>query len=341
MNRAHTGSSHASDLMGLVIGLIGMLCVWFGATKFQSPSPPAIASSQSQIPSQDGFVRWYTQGEWIHEQSWDGQVTESTLVLLIHGLDEPGGIWDDVAPALNHEGYQVLRFDYPNDQAIHASAIGLHKAFIRLKEHNITRINIVAHSMGGLIARETITHPQMGDSTGSVASIEIGRLILCGTPNEGSPWAKLRAVGDLRERVYKWIASEDLNPTIFTTLSDDGDGEAGVDLLPESEFLVALNARPMPDSVKTTCIVARIVESAATRSNPKLDQAANTLGDGVVSVDSATLDSCDDIVHLTANHRSMLRTIILEEGWRSMVGSAEAPEPEAIRVILDRFGEDH
>ena len=341
MNRAHTGSSHASDLMGLLIGLVGMLCIWIGATRYATPPQPSIPAAQSQAASKDGFIRWFSQREWIHEQDWEGIIQDSTPVLLIHGLDEPGGIWDDAAPALAHEGYQVLRFDYPNDQAIHTSAKGLHKALTRLHEQGITKLNIVAHSMGGLIARESLTHPQMGDSTGSIASIRINRLILCGTPNEGSPWAKLRAVGDLRERVYKWIASEDLDPTIFTSLSDDGDGEAGVDLLPDSEFLVALNAREMPESVKTTCIVARIVEPIATSSNPKLDQAANTLGDGVVAVESATLDSCEDIVQLTANHRTMLRTIIFEEGWRTMVGSEEAPEPPAIRVILDRLGQDH
>jgi len=339
MNRPSTGSSHASDLMALTIGALGALCIWYATT--HAPAPVLQTSINSTLP-QEGELRWFDTNRWINERAFTtpSATTPTPTVLLIHGLDEPGGIWDDTAPALDHAGYQVIRFDYPNDQAIHASSEGLHTAFTRLAEQGVTNLSIVAHSMGGLIARDTLTHPDMGNSTGQIASITINKLILAGTPNEGSPLAKLRAIGDLRERVYKWIASDDLDPTIFTTLSDDGDGQAGVDLLPESDFLIALNSRPMPGSVKTTCIVARIVDPLTTAANPKLDQAANTLGDGVVSVESATLDSCTDIVHLTANHRSMLRTIILEEGWRSMVGSADAPEPQAIQIILDRLSSD-
>lgn len=337
MNHPSTGSSHASDLMALTIGALGALCIWLATTLAPSPTPPV--TSARAIP-QDGELRWYDNSHWINERDDAIPSTTTPTVLLIHGLDEPGGIWDDTAPALDQAGYQVIRFDYPNDQAIRASSQGLHKALARLADQNISQLSIVAHSMGGLIARDTLTHPDMGNSTGKIASITIHKLILAGTPNEGSPLAKLRAVGDLRERVYKWIASEDLDPTIFTTLSDDGDGQAGIDLLPGSDFLVALNSRQMPESVTTTCIVARIVDPLTTASNPKIDEAANTLGDGVVSVESATLDSCTDIVHLTANHRSMLRTIIIEEGWRSMVGSPEAPQPEAIQIILNRLSSD-
>ena len=44
------------------------------------------------------------------------------VVMLVHGLDEPGGIWDQLAPALVADGHTVVRFEYANDQAIAISA---------------------------------------------------------------------------------------------------------------------------------------------------------------------------------------------------------------------------
>ena len=43
-------------------------------------------------------------------------------LVLIHGLDEPGDIWDDLAPALTAAGYAVWEYRYPNDQGIDRSA---------------------------------------------------------------------------------------------------------------------------------------------------------------------------------------------------------------------------
>ena len=43
-------------------------------------------------------------------------------LVLIHGLDEPGDIWDDLAPALTAAGHAVWEYRYPNDQGIERSA---------------------------------------------------------------------------------------------------------------------------------------------------------------------------------------------------------------------------
>jgi hypothetical protein len=39
--------------------------------------------------------------------------TPARLVLLVHGMDEPGGIWDDLAPALAAAGHAVARRSTP------------------------------------------------------------------------------------------------------------------------------------------------------------------------------------------------------------------------------------
>jgi len=159
-----------------------------------------------------------------------------------------------------------------------------------------------------------------------------------GTPNEGSVWARMRGVAEVREHVLRWMASDDMDLSILGNLGEDGDGQAGIDLLPGSDFLVALNARSMPGSVVVTCIVGRVVDPALTAGMPSADEAADVLGDGVVSVESASLDGCEDVVLFVANHRSLIRTIEFEEGWRAMMGFERADRPEGIWIILDRLG---
>ncbi|MFW5815821.1 MAG: alpha/beta hydrolase, partial [Wenzhouxiangella sp.] len=43
-------------------------------------------------------------------------------LILLHGLDEPGGIWDEMAAAMAEAGLAAWEFRYPNDQAIARSA---------------------------------------------------------------------------------------------------------------------------------------------------------------------------------------------------------------------------
>ncbi len=328
------GGGGADDLMGLVIGLVGVVCVWIGLVV--GGGGIDLDSGTGWVENPDGVLRWVGEGN-----GGNG----GRVVVLIHGLDEPGGVWDELGPALIEAGYRVALFEYPNDQAVVISAGGLAKAMRKLGEMGIDGVDVVAHSMGGLVSREALTNPEMGASSGMISGVRVGRLILVGTPNEGSAWARLRGVAEIRERVQRWMASDDMDVSILVNLREDGDGQAGVDLLPGSAFLTRLNGRVMPSSVAVTCVVGRIVDPAVTAGAGGIaggmvgvDEAADALGDGVVSVESASLDGCDDVVVLVANHRSLIRTVEIEEGWRTMVGREAGPEPEGIGVVLDRLG---
>ncbi len=286
-------------------------------------------------------------------------------VLLVHGLDEPGPIWDDLAPVLaargREAGFAVARFDYPNDQPINVSTDLLVGALRDLRSRGATRVDLVCHSMGGLMARDALTRDgddgYAGLARGHERLPDVHRLILVGAPNAGSPWAKLRALGEIREQIARFLDDPDHDARGLLGYLNDGLGEAGDDLLPGSEFLTDLNARPAPTGVEVTVIAGRlapvtnkdlkwIAESVVVRQLLGREDAvaiaagitdlSSQVGDGVVPVSSARLAGVADTVYVEANHRSMLRTVDVLKRARAMVG-VESSEPPAIAVIVDRL----
>lgn len=279
------------------------------------------------------------------------------VVLLIHGLDEPGSIWDVLAPALTSAGYQAVRFDYPNDQAIAASADELDHALSRLKDAGASEITIVAHSMGGLVAMDALSRENVDDERRP----RVARLITLGTPAKGAALAPLQPLLELREQAIRMTQDGRITRRELGAHQRDGQGEAGRDLTPGSAFLEELWSREAPRDLRMTAIIARAgrldgdeIERTILKNLPapvsqspeargltagfarwatrSAEELASAIGDGVVSTESASETWTDDIVVVHAHHRSM-------------VTDAPCPirgdnEPPAIRVILDRLAAD-
>ena len=295
-------------------------------------------------------------GQWVEFGDGHQSSIGTRVVMLVHGLDEPGGIWDDLAPKLSEAGYVVVRFDYANDQAISMSAGQCVRSLEMLHDAGVDRVDLVCHSMGGLVVRDAITREKFVDG-----DLEVGRLITIGTPHGGSPWARLRAVAEMREQVQRFVEADEMNPMQLLGFARDGVGQAGRDLLPESEFYVGLNERVLDESIKVTCIVGRVVsergiEIGSTLAGGvmgeliglrdvefiegELEKLNAGLGDGVVSMSSAVLDGVEDVVILEANHRGLVRNVELGEAIRKAGGLKAAGEPPAIAVVLDRLAEE-
>jgi pimeloyl-ACP methyl ester carboxylesterase len=252
----------------------------------------------------------------------------STAVILIHGLDEPGKVWINLAPALAGKGFLVWIMTYPNDQPITESA----QFFLnQLELHNLSgtgSIAIVAHSMGGLVAREMLTAPMLSYATraanGELPVIE--QLIMVGTPNHGSGLAQFRIFTEVRDQWtnlfkgnYHWLHG-----------IIDGAGEAGIDLIPDSKFLQELNSRPLPGQVNMLVIAGEMSQkqrndiedfardlggkfSEDTRDTVKqmknmFLEATQQVGDGLVSVNSARLPGVP-LKIVQGTHLSMIRNI--------------------------------
>ncbi len=267
---------------------------------------------------QQRLQQWFPQEMSLSDGQYgfraDSAESEPQLVLL-HGLDEPGGIWDELLPALRDKGLVAWPFRYPNDQAIELSADFLADAWRTLPSD--ADVVLVGHSMGGLVIRDFVTrHYQPGMA-------RVRGVILVGTPNHGSEWARLRIWLELREQLANLQRGE------FSPMAAlrEGTGAAKIDLRPQSEFLKSLNARPWPDSVPVRIVGGVVVEPSADMASSLrafeqelgVESAAiidglldwwrdigDNLGDGVVSVESLALPYAPAPLLLQASHRGLL-----------------------------------
>ena len=247
-------------------------------------------------------------------------------VILIHGLDDPGKVWMDLSPHLIHDGFNVWIMSYPNDQPVSDSARLFFEEMEALRRKGIGDVSIVAHSMGGLVAREMLSNPEFSYG-GAVSRGEIptvANLIMIGTPNHGTELAPFRIFMEFRDQLsglfsgnYVW-----LNGIL------DGAGEAGLDLVPDSPFLEELNSRPHPENVNIAVIagvitglkegdISQFIENMKGRlPDSALDSVgkvgefmhlmANGLGDGIVAVNSAKLNGFP--LHIVdGDHLSIIR----------------------------------
>ena len=270
------------------------------------------------------------------------------VVVLVHGLDDPGKVWRVLAPALMRESFTVCEFTYPNDQPISRSAKLLCKELEQLWMLGVRRVTLITHSMGGLVSRELLTSQQCyaADGSGHATRPEVTRLIMVAPPNHGSAMAKLRFLGELREQVERVISGDGgLLDGVF-----DGAGQAKVDLLPDSEFLKSLNARDLPANVSFTIIagrrspmtkemvnrlrsdveLARPESSVHVELDPFLEefsQFTDGVSDGLVTVESTRLMGIEDHIIVDGNHMTMIRNLT----------NTSQRIPPAIPHLLDRL----
>ena len=287
--------------------------------------------------------------EWANDQP-----IPARMVLLVHGLDDPGWIWKDLAPTLVETGFVVATMTYPNDGPIALSADLFAESLRSLRMLGVERVDVIAHSMGGLVTRDVLTRDVHydGDARGDGELPAIERLIMCGTPNGGSQFARVRVIGEVREHITRALGGRG---HLFGGRVD-GNGDAGRDLIPGSDFLRDLNARPPADHVAHTIIAARIVPvtgdhvdrlrgedgedvedagwwrrrwRAIRIGTAKLvERLVTGMGDGLVTLDSAGLEGIEDVVEVEGNHASLL----------SRVAPFGTKDPPAIPIILDRLG---
>ena len=190
---------------GLGIGLLSFVLALIAWTWWGEDHPRE--ERKLRVLVHDRLADWFPQ-EMAPDKDWHGvhlrtqpaaTQEQGVRVLLVHGLDEPGTIWDDLVPALGAAGYEVWEFRYPNDQGIDRSAGYLADQWPTLTGGR--PVVLIGHSMGGLVARDFVSryrHP-VGKSP-EIEGPSVAGVILVGTPNRGSEWARLRVWLELRDQ---------------------------------------------------------------------------------------------------------------------------------------------
>lgn len=244
------------------------------------------------------------------------------LVVLIHGLDSGPGYFNDLSALLEEQGHQAARFEYPNDQSIAESGKLLARELAELQaSHSGMRLELVAHSMGALVARSYVEGP---DYAGNV-----DRLILLAPPNHGSTYSRWTCCSEIAEHYLLWQNHPRWH---WSWPFIDGIGEAGYDLQANSAFLTELNARPRREGVCYTIVAGnrscgwryaargvRLVGCCVPDFDTAADEAVRDSftqwafalrehpcsHDGLVAIDSARLEGVDDFVVVPADHTTI------------------------------------
>lgn len=148
-------------------------------------------------------------------------------VILIHGIIRSSKSFSKMADALKTEGYLVVGFDYPSTRlTMTSSAEYLEKTMASLE--GIEEIDLVCHSMGGLLARTYL------QNVGSGRDPRIHRMVMLGTPNHGAEMANL-----LKKNVaFQWT----LGPA-GQQLAQDPQGHIANLPTPSFEFGIIAGAR--------------------------------------------------------------------------------------------------
>lgn len=179
-------------------------------------------------------------------------------LLLVHGINGEypyfptawkGQLNGGVSNPDNGLYYDIWEFYYPYDQQIEQSAPLLGDAISRVKTIGYQgRINLLAHSMGGLVTRQLIQSSAYQQNTNSGYYQSIGKFLMLGTPNHGSHSSLMAYEGIVESVAY------------ITAIGGDRGAPALKELFPGSDFLINLNSQaPLPlyqgANLQNTCLV--------------------------------------------------------------------------------------
>ena len=241
------------------------------------------------------------------------------VVLLVHGMGGDGETFAAMRRALAERGFAAGEFRYSSDEGIDVIAKELADRLCAYSRRQPSRpIYVVAHSMGGLVARYALETP--GVDPGNVRF-----LAMLGTPNGGSYLSRMRVALDLVDLAIAPKRAGKLDESLRNLI-----GSADADLKPGSVALEMLNARARNPAVEYRALIgtraplrAKELESlremwgrASTRV-PYAEALAPTL--------RAALDDLEEVEDGKGDGAVAIRR-------------AELPGVEATRIDLDHQG---
>jgi pimeloyl-ACP methyl ester carboxylesterase len=105
------------------------------------------------------------------------------LVLLLHGLGSNPHVMQLLKRAIEVDGFEVMTVTYPTtEQGVQSNADSVERILMSLEGYS--EVSIVAHSLGGLITRATLSRPSF-----ATLPVPVKNVVMLGTPNQGAALA--------------------------------------------------------------------------------------------------------------------------------------------------------
>ena len=176
-------------------------------------------------------------------------------VLFVHGAAGSGQDWKNIIHALDRKKYQAWIAVYPTGLALDKSATAIHSALKILHGmYRFERLHVVAHSMGGLMARAMILKNRVEEG-----NLYIRTFVTLSTPwngHEAAAWGVEKAP----TAVPSWYDVQTDSPFIRTLFKTDLSRSVEHHLL---FGYAASRSRLLPDSNDGTVSVASQLDARA------------------------------------------------------------------------------
>lgn len=265
----------------------------------------------------------------------EGLDRKRPLCVLVHGMDSSAEVWSDLQQYLKSlpGGIQVATFRYPDDASIERTAAELSA---RLRTLGGQPLAIVAHSMGGVIARAVVEDPELDPGN-------VKQLILIATPNQGSNLAGFRFALEVADVLREADGERAFGRELLAAAIDHWRDGLGSDLLPGSvclarlaqckrnprvEYHVVLGTRSVLQPAQLAALQqvkqALAKEGAIAVLRPRLerwlddlDELVDGKGDGAVSVARGRLSGVEPML-VPLDHQGLVRC-------RGALGGTVAP----------------
>ncbi|MBN1645185.1 alpha/beta hydrolase, partial [Candidatus Woesearchaeota archaeon] len=272
----------------------------------------------------DNRVMFAVMGMYCHtcvgtefKKVYDGGSKEA--VVLVHGLTSTPATWQYMISdfSLSRQPHQVWVFGYPSSMSLDDVSIALAN---HLHEHSseYNKIHLVGHSLGGLIIQQAVNFGNL-NKYGFVS--KVNKEILVGTPNKGSPAAKI--YDSLRTFLInskKLAGVYFLNPLVI----DDVVNGRNIPRVPGIKYFVV----------------------AGTKSYPFSLGYFDNVNDGIVSVDSARFvggiecgDMCSNYFEIDLTHTDLISHPIARNVIEYIISLEQSIEyPDLALLGFNQYG---
>lgn len=188
-------------------------------------------------------------------------------VIVLHGIARTNRQTYLLSKRISENGFEVYNITYPSTEyTIEELADYLNKEFTKLNLDKKENLNIVAHSLGGLVVRAY---------TNKYKPKNLEKIVMISTPNNGSELADFFKDWKIYKNFY---------------------GPAGQELTTNNEKLVKAIGNRINEDYEVGII------AGSTSFNPIFSSMLLGKDDGVVSVESTKLEGMDDHISLKVLH---------------------------------------